>query len=468
MNCSRGANLLAPLALVWLAILRGLLYTAAVPPWQAPDEFRHFEYVRLIVDKGRLVDYGDLSQPLQEEIIASMVDHDYWRFGYAPLPYDQSDPPHIFEEVMPPVYAHMLYQPPLYYALAALWLLPFSQADVTTQLLIVRSFSVLLGALTILVAFLITREVFPDDLFMTIGVPMMVALLPMHTFINSSVNGDNLAELLVSLVILVVIRSLRPGFLFHALLLLPLLLLAWFTKRTALIGVPIALTAIPFCLWTRRIHIPPKRFLASIGLFATVAGLALLSWGDLRGWLVGPLRKAAGYLILSENLGQFAQAFSPQTLPLYRHFLRTLFESFWGRFGWMSIPLPPFCYRVIALITVIALGGLIAFWVKVIRKPWLFSRQERSAIALLMMAAASALLLVMLGMIRVRTIVPEALPQGRYLFPVIIPLAFLFMLGLREVVPQRLRPALLLVTLNGFFFFDLVCLFYYLVPYYYG
>jgi hypothetical protein len=173
-------------------------------------------------------------------------------------------------------------------------------------------------------------------------------------------------------------------------------------------------------------------------------------------------------LILSENLGQFAQAFSPQTLPLYRHFLRTLFESFWGRFGWMSIPLPPFWYRVIALITVIALGGLIAFWVKVIRKPWLFSRQERSAIALMMMAAASALLLVMLGMIRVRTIVPEALPQGRYLFPVIIPLAFLFMLGLREVVPQRLRPALLLVTLNGFFFFDLVCLFYYLVPYYYG
>lgn len=468
MNSSSKANILVPLVLMWLAILRGLLYAAAVPPWQAPDEFRHFEYVRLIVDKGRLVDYGDLSQPLQEEIIASMVDHQYWRFGYAPRPYDQANPPHTFEEVVAPVIAHSLYQPPLYYALAALWLFPFSQVDATTQLLIVRSFSVLLGAFTVLVAFLTTREVFPDDPFMTIGVPMMVALLPMHTSINSSVNSDNLAELLVSLVILVVIRSLRRGFLLHALLLLPLLLLAWFTKRTALIGVPIALGAIPFCLWTRRVHIPLKRFLVSIGLFAALGSLALLFWSSLQGWLLGPLRKAAGYLILSENLGQLAQAFSPQTFPLYLHFLRTLFESFWGRFGWMSIPLPPFWYRIIALITLIALGGLIAFWVKVAKKPWLSSRQERSATVLLILAAVSALLLVMVGMIRVRTIVPEALPQGRYLFPVIIPLTFLFMLGLREAVPQRLRSAFLLVTMNAFFFFDLVCLFYYLVPYYYG
>lgn len=468
MNYFGKATPLVPLTLVWLAILRGLLYAAAVPPWQAPDEFRHFEYVRLIVDKGRLVDYSDLWPPLQEEIITSMIDHQYWRFGYAPLPYDQANPPHTFEEVMPPVYAHMLYQPPLYYALAALYLFPFSQADVTTQLLIVRSFSVLLGAFTVLAAFLTTREVFPDDPFMTIGVPMMVALLPMHTFINGSVNSDNLAELLVSLVILVVIRSLYRGGLFHFLLLPPLLLSAWFTERTALIGMPIALAAVPFCLWRRRVNISPKRVLVSLGLFAVLGGLALLLWGSLQGWLIGPLRKAAGYLILSENLGQFAQAFSPRTFPLYLHFLRTLFESFWGRFGWMSIPLPPFWYRIIALITLIALGGLIAFWVKMAKKPWLFSRQERSAMFILILATVSALVVVMLGMIRVRTIVPEALPQGRYLFPVIIPLAFLFMLGLREAVPQRLRPAFLLVILNTFFFFDLVCLFYYLVPYYYG
>ncbi len=468
MNYSRKANFLVPLALVWLAILRGLLYAVAVPPWQAPDEFRHFEYVRLIVDKGRLVSYGDLSQSLQEEIIASMVDHQYWRFGYAPLPYDQATPPHTFKEVVPTVYAHMLYQPPLYYALAALWLLPFSWADVTAQLLIVRSFSILLGAFTVLAAFLTTREVFPDDPFMTIGVPMMVALHPMHAFINSSVNSDNLAELLVSLVILVVIRSLRRGFLFHALLLLPLLLLAWFTKRTALIGAPIALAAIPFCFWTGRVHIPPKRLLVSIGLFAALGGSALLFSGGLQGWLLGPLRRAARYLFLSENLGQFAQAFSPQTFPLYLLFLRTLFESFWGRFGWMSIPLPTFWYRIIAFITLIALGGLIAFWVRVIKKPWLFSRRVRSAILILILATVSALLLVMVGMIRVRTIVPGSLPQGRYLFPVITPLTFLFMLGLRETVPQRLRSALLLVALNAFFFFDLACLFYYLVPYYYG
>jgi len=87
---------------------------------------------------------------------------------------------------------------------------------------------------------------------------------------------------------------------------------------------------------------------------------------------------------------------------------------------------------------------------------------------LLTFAVVSALVLIMVGMIRARTIVPEALPQGRYLFPVIIPLAFLLVLGWREIIPQRLRLLALLVLLNSFFFFDLVCLVYYLIPHYYG
>jgi len=173
-------------------------------------------------------------------------------------------------------------------------------------------------------------------------------------------------------------------------------------------------------------------------------------------------------MLVSENLGQFAEAISPQTFPLYVRFLHTLFKSFWGNFGWMNIPLPSFWYGIIILITAIAVGGLIAFFAKMTKKPWLFSRQRVSAILLLTFAVVSALVLIMVGMIRARTIVPEALPQGRYLFPVIIPLAFLLVLGWREIIPQRLRLLALLVLLNSFFFFDLVCLVYYLIPHYYG
>ena len=56
-----------------LALARGLLYVAVIPPWQAPDEPWHFEYARLIADKGRLVTARDLSVPLQQAIIKSMI-----------------------------------------------------------------------------------------------------------------------------------------------------------------------------------------------------------------------------------------------------------------------------------------------------------------------------------------------------------------------------------------------------------
>jgi len=77
------------LLLLALSLVRGLLYLAIIPPWQGPDEPRHFEYARLIADRGRLVTKRDLSPALQEGVIRSMVEHDFWRFGFAYYGYDR-------------------------------------------------------------------------------------------------------------------------------------------------------------------------------------------------------------------------------------------------------------------------------------------------------------------------------------------------------------------------------------------
>ncbi len=458
------------LSILWLFLLRGVMYSAIIPPWQAPDEFRHFEYIRLIMDNRRLVDYDDLSQPLQEEIIASMVDHRYWRFGYTPLPYDPSDPPRTFEEVVPPVYAHMLYQPPLYYALAALWLLPFSEANVTTQLLVARLFSVLLGASTVIVAFLTIRQVFPDEPFMTIGVPMVITILPMHTLISSSANSDNLAELLVSLTVLALVRVVMHERVLLATFAVPLLLvLAWFTKRTALIGLPLALASLAIWFWSRRIRLSGRLLLG----LATVLVLILLPtlWALSQGYLDSFLAQAKAHLIIPKSVGEVVQeggVLSRAAIPLYLDFLVVLFESFWARFGWMNVSVAPAWYRAAGMATLVALLGLLLFAIRALKGEISLSREKCGAIILLGLAVPIALAFILAGMVQVRSIVPEALPQGRYLFPVIVPLVFFLLLGWREVVPQRWRLQLLLVLLNAFFFFDLACLIYYLIPYYYG
>lgn len=458
------------LSILWLFLLRGMMYSAIIPPWQAPDEFRHFEYIRLILDNKRLVGYRDLSQPLQEEIIASMVDHRYWQFGYTPLPYDPSDPPHTLEEVVPPVYSHMLYQPPLYYVLAALWLLPFSEADVTTQLLVVRLFSVLLGASTVIVAFLTIRQVFRDEPFMTIGVPMVITLLPMHTLINSSANSDVLAELLVSLTIFALVRMIVRERAWASMLAVPLLLvLGWFTKRTALITLPLALASLAIWFWSRRIRLSGRLLLG----LATVLVLILLPslWALSQGCLDSFLGQAKAYLIIPKSVGELVQeggVLSRAAIPLCLDFLVVLFESFWARFGWMNVSVAPAWYRAAGVATLVAFLGLLLLAIRALKGKTSPSREKWGAIILLGLAVPSALVFILAGMVRVRTIVPEALPQGRYLFPVIVPLAFFLLLGWREVVPQRWRLQLLLVVLSAFFFFDLACLVYYLIPYYYG
>lgn len=38
--------------LIALALLKGILYTAITPPWQAPDEPKYLEHLWLVHEKG--------------------------------------------------------------------------------------------------------------------------------------------------------------------------------------------------------------------------------------------------------------------------------------------------------------------------------------------------------------------------------------------------------------------------------
>ncbi|MDP2744483.1 MAG: hypothetical protein Q8P00_05395, partial [Dehalococcoidia bacterium] len=62
-----------------LALLRGVLYGVVVPPWQHPDEPTHFEHARIIAETGGLPAADYVSLPIRREIVASMVNHAFWR-----------------------------------------------------------------------------------------------------------------------------------------------------------------------------------------------------------------------------------------------------------------------------------------------------------------------------------------------------------------------------------------------------
>lgn len=474
------------LLLLAISLVRGLIYSAVVPPWQAPDEPRHFEYVKLLYEKRRLVGWGDVIPSVEQEIIASMDTYSFWRFGVVHSKvFPAEGLPRNFREIWVPALSHELHQPPLAYIVYAT-VLPFAGPDPATQLYLMRLISVIMGALIVLVAYLTAVEVFPDDPFMFLGVPTMIAFLPMHTYTTGMLTNDNLAALLVLLIILLQVISLRWGFTGRRLAVsVILVVLALLTKRTAIVGPPIVLVALVSFLARSgvRSRVSWARVAVFSGTLFFLAGILALRWETLRGILsrmvpgLGQELNSLLYIYVLHFLRplpafrysiDLSKYLSSEALEYYQRFFQMLFETFWARFGWVNVRLDPFWYLLIGLVCVVSAGGLVVFVLRCLRRGPGLSRFQNEVLFLFFTA-----ILLNLGVIAVRMIrdwdnVPRPLTQGKFLFPVIIPIATLFVLGLRELLPLQRRWVLLLGWCGALVLVDVVGLMFRIVPFYYG
>jgi len=142
--------------------------------------------------------------------------------------------------------------------------------------------------------------------------------------------------------------------------------------------------------------------------------------------------------------------------------------SFWAHFGCLKIRLASFWYQIIAVVSLVAFLGLLLFALRLTKTPTLLRKWQKKCLLLLFFCVVLAIIITILGMVRIQTVYPAGPPQGRYLFPVIVPIATLFILGLRELFPRRYYQPLLLAEIGSLFLFDLICLIGYIIPFFYG
>jgi hypothetical protein len=458
------------LLLIALGLLRGLLYSAVLPPWQGPDEAQHYEYARLLYEKGRLVQWGDSIPAVEQEVIASMERFDFWRTGR----YIQQG--NRFAEIWG-ASCHQLHQPPLAYLLY-LGPLLLAPEDINLHLYLMRVLSVLLGVVVI-VAAVIAGSVL-GDLHPTLSwaVPAFIVFLPTYTSLSGMVNSDHLVEATVSLVLAFWLVALRSG------LSLPLTgglvvfsLIGLLAKRTALVLLPVHLVAVILYLRVHRPSIFSKRNLVYT---LAAAGLALgfMIWLGGRGfaWLSRQAPAVAEwlvklYLFLPSEQFPFSPEqsyFSAEALSRYTHYARFLFETFWGRFALFQVQWPAALYVLAAVLSLIALAGLVLFVGRVIRgtcRPpaWLLA-----SFVLLAFSIITMITMVYANEIRRWDLGWGGWPQARYLFVVIIPIAALFVQGWSEVVPQRYRTAWVSALLGLLILLDTFSIAFLIIPYFYG
>lgn len=397
-----------PLALiVALYLAMGGAFALSVPAWQVPDEPAHYNYIRQLAQQGQVpvIAPGDYDGEFNMRRIAPPNA----RLG----PEDAAR----LEAVQ-----YEDHQPPLYYLLAA----PLF-ALTGGSLAALRLWSVAIGALVIVFAYLAALEIFPGRIGLAATAAALIALLPQHVHMLAGVNNDALAEALLAAAVWQTVRLIRLG---EALpvaergLLAVLCGLCFLTKTTAYYVFPVAglaVLAITGARGARRLW-PAARF----GLLAMLIGLPwwarnLAVYGGLD---VMGLNRHDVVVVGQTTTAEWIAAHGLFSLGDRESYLvrgaTFTFQSWWGMFGWLSVSLPSWLYAALLAFTLISGGLFLAWWWR--RRKGLTPAQARAFTAL-----AGLALITGLGFIWYNTKYVQH--QGRYLFPALIPVALALALG---------------------------------------
>lgn len=375
-----------PIRLLTIAyLILGIIFALYTPLWQTPDEPAHYHYIAQVATSGLpIIEDGDWDSAYLDKLKTEK-----------------------FADIDPIAFATIQYedhQPPLYYVLAS----PVYRLTDGNPYAI-RIFSVLIGVIIVWCAYGVARLMFPNSIPIALGVAGFVAFHPQHLHIIASVNNDVLAWALVGMMLVMAITYLKTDNPRLPLWMGVIVGIAFITKATAYFLLAIGLLAI---LLKRRdtmrgllLYIPPALIL---GLLWWIRNIVVYGFPDFLGLrahdavVVGQLRTAER--IAELGLGGYVS-----------EFLQTTFNSFWGQFGWMAVPMPNWIYIGILGLLIIALIGLF------------IQKGETSQRSVWLMLIVTLVLSVIAYLYYNSEFVQY---QGRYMFPMLIPLGIILVLGI--------------------------------------
>lgn len=392
-------------------LLIAALYAAYVPPWQAPDEPAHYNYIRQLAH-GTLpvIAQGDYDQAYLDEIRGARFAPQY---DVNAIEYED-------------------WQPPLYYLLQTPGFVLSSGS-----LFVLRFMSVLFGAGVIIFAYAITRLLFPAQEWLALATAVLVAFIPQHLAIMASINNDSLAEFLIAAVLYLLtwwtVREVPRGSQRETAVLILLgtiLGLGFLTKGSSYLAAPLVGLVVLWRYWHHW-----QRFIRAVLLIFVPAGiLGALWWGR-------NIAVYGGLDFLGKTAHDAVVVGQPRTAEWVSRyglagtvdqFITTTFHSFWGQFGWMAVPMPPRIYTLLLLFLVTAVSGFLI---------WAFyGRKQDQGQYHRIHVFLFLFLLIMTASLHIGYNFTFVQHQGRYLFPALIPLALGMAIGLGMWTVLLLRP----------------------------
>lgn len=426
------------LVIVSLYIVLGVIYSLVTPVLEASDEFKHYPYIQYVQTRHKL-------PVLDPETCRESPEACPWKQdgGQPPAYYalmaavtsriDTSDLPELRR-----LNKHAFIGDPGQICNKNLIIhrpgrerFPWQGAVLAIHL--IRFVTLLFGAGTVGLTYLLARELFPERPSLALGATALTAFNPMFLFVSASVNNDALAILIGNLVLLMMVKigdwraEVGRWRLTWQVALLGLVIgLGLLTKLSLLGLIPLALLLV--AIRTRRQYSqasPLRRWgfvVCHLSLIILMA-LAISGWWFLRNWrLYGD---PTGLNVFFEIQGRRP---APPTLQGWLGEFTSFRWTYWGLFGGVNVMAPRWTYVFFDLLSLIGSVGLVI---------WIIRNSQSVFRILIPLLWAGTLFASALRWNWIYTAF-----QGRLIFPAIAGNSLLLMLGLGQWVPQRYRPRL--------------------------
>jgi 4-amino-4-deoxy-L-arabinose transferase-like glycosyltransferase len=396
-----------------------LAYSVVNPLFESPDELNHYDFVRYLIDHhelpvqtlGKQTEYFEppLYYSISSLVIGAVPAESYTPqlnpfFGYEAYRFGVDNKA---------LYIHSAQED-----------FPYHGTALAAHLL--RGFSILMGVVSLIIAFRALCEVFNRPAIALGGVAL-IAFNPQFVLVSSSISNDNLIILLSMLMIWLAIRIARFGMTMRRTLIMAVLAAAAvLTKLSAAVMILVLLAGMLIA------RTPWRKWLSTLAIVGAT-GLILAGWWFLRNlWLYG---EPTGIRMWQQIWGWQSVAVNTSDIGVA---LQNLWTSYWGRFGWGQIVLPEAVYWVLSIVAFLSLIGLVRN----------LYAQRRRAGALLESAYSPdvdlrglGILMITLGLVLGVSLwyglVNPAGTAGRFWFPAIMPIGGLMFYGLRGLYRPR-------------------------------
>jgi len=441
-------NIPLPLAgLLVFTLANHLLWSALIPfagfPHGAPDEIHHFEVTRFIYKTGQVPIFGP-DKDLYIRVRPGAEDNVFNRiYGwYAMFPSGTYILSGLFMRILPLT----LYPP--------------------QQIFVARLFSVVCNLCLVYFAYRIANHIFPRDRFLGWGLPVLVSMIPQVVFVGSYHNPDVLTMAATTASMLLGLRLLGgKGVNWTDAILLGLALSLVAVAKLNGWLVSFLFTGIILLLHTSSNRMS-RALMVRLILVAVPPILTLISWFTFQQQHYGDILArdvfSASWSADRPFLIPFAQqGYSPLSFLMRTNWLEMTFKSFWGIFGYMSVQLHPVFYWGLLLMCLASLGGLIKGGVSRIKRGGLDIRSRQTQV----LGIFAFVTMVLIAVAAYQSLYNDYQPQGRYLFPALVPICLFLLLGWREFLPSpRWKSIGLGFLCVGMSLFNLLCLGIYIMP----